>query len=61
MAEKGKKEHDRMMALQEGKGFSVYELRVVFVAIQKNLKICTCNRSYFKFQECYNNTLFINS
>ena len=33
MAEKGKKEQDRMMALQEGKGVSVCELRVVFVAI----------------------------
>ena len=35
MAEKGKKEHDRMMALQEGKGVSGCELRVVFVAIHK--------------------------
>ena len=33
MAEKGKKEHDKMMALQEGKGVSVHKLRVVFVAI----------------------------
>ena len=33
MAEKGKKEQDRMMALQEGKGVSVSEMRIVFGAI----------------------------
>ena len=39
MAEKGKKEQDRMMALQEGKGVSVCELRLVFVVI--HLKTAT--------------------